>query len=270
MRLAARSVSAVLGAFALTIAMSTCSGPGVQPIAHEVQDPGPVKPMTAATNKAPGSPIERQRIGTSVQHRPIFAYRVGNPAASIKAVVLGNVHGDEPAGVRLARAIIAGAPVLGIDLWVVPTMNPDGLAANTRQNARGVDLNRNWGYKWVHQTAGYNAGPHPFSEPETRAMQRFLNRIDPTFVVSFHQPLHGVDSDNVKNQYLMHRLSENLNLPTSPFTCGTGICHGTMTGWFNRNHAGAAITVEFGSAPTRSYLTGRAASGTVSSVLGHS
>lgn len=269
MRLGARSVSAVLGAFALTIAMSTCSGRGVQPIAHEVQHPAPVQPTTAATNTATGLPIGRQRIGTSVQHRPIFAYQIGSPAASMRAVVVGNVHGDEPAGVQLTRAIITGPPVLGVDLWVVPTMNPDGLAANSRQNARGVDLNRNWGYKWVHQTGGYNSGPHPFSEPETRAMQRFLNRIDPSFVVSFHQPLHGVDSDNVKSQYLMHRLSVNLNLPTKPFTCGTDSCHGTMSGWFNRFHAGAAITVEFGSAPTRSYLTGRAASGTVRAVLGH-
>jgi len=237
-------------------------------MAHRVQHQAPVQTSPAATGTAPGSPVERRRIGTSVKNRAIFAYRVGSPTATIKAVVLGNMHGDEPAGVQLARAIIGGEPVLGIDLWVVPTMNPDGLAAHTRQNARGVDLNRNWGTSGSTQTGRYNSGPHPFSEPETRAMKRFLNLIDPSFVVSFHQPLHGVDSDQVKNKYLMHRLSVNLNLPTKPFTCGTGVCHGTMTGWFNFNHSGAGITVEFGAAPTRSYLTGRAATGTVSSLLG--
>jgi hypothetical protein len=146
-------------------------------------------------------------------------------------------------------------------------MNPDGLAAHTRQNARGVDLNRNWSYHWIHQTGTYYSGPHPFSEPESRAMRRFISRIDPAFVVSFHQPLHGVDSDHPKNPRLMNRLAENLNLPKKPFRCG-GVCHGTMTGWFNFHHSGACITVEFGAAPPVSYLTHRAATGTVRAVFG--
>ena len=211
--------------------------------------------------------VTRHRIGTSVRGRGIFAFRLGSPTAATKAVIIGEMHGNEPAGVRLARAVVAKAGVRGIDLWVVPTMNPDGLAASTRQNAHGVDLNRNWGYHWIRQTGNYDSGPHPFSEPETRAMKRFLDRVDPLFVVSLHQPLHGVDSDHPKNPHLMSRLSTNLGLPKKPFTCG-GVCHGTMTGWFNFNHPGACITVEFGPAPPLRYLTGRAATGTVRAVLG--
>ncbi len=212
--------------------------------------------------------VEQRRIGTSVDGRGIFAHRLGDPNASIKAVILGEMHGDEPAGVQLARAIISGPTIRHIDLWVVPTMNPDGLAAHTRQNAHGVDLNRNWSYQWVHQTGTYNSGPHPFSEPETRAIRHFLVAIDPTFVVSLHQPLHGVDSDHPKNPRLMNRLAANLGLPKKPFTCGTGGCHGTMTGWFNFYRPGACITVEFGPAPPPAYLTHRAATGTVRAVFG--
>lgn len=212
--------------------------------------------------------VDRQQIGTSVDDRPIYAYHLGDPHATTKAVILGNMHGDEPAGVHVIRTIVGGPAIDHVNLWVVPTMNPDGLAAHTRQNAHGVDLNRNWGYQWVHQTGRYNSGPHPFSEPETQAMRVFLNRVHPTFVVSFHQPLHGVDSDQPKNKHLMYRLSHNLGLSEKPFTCG-GVCHGTMTGWYNHNHLGACITVEFGPAPTLRYLTHRATTGTVHAVLGH-
>ncbi len=178
------------------------------------------------------------------------------------------MHGDEPAGVRLVRAIRTGPRIRGLRLWVIPTVNPDGLAAHTRQNANGVDLNRNWGYQWVRQTGQYDSGPRPFSEPETRALRRFLDRVNARFVVSFHQPLHGVDSDHVKNRHLMRRLASNLNLTPKPMRC-SGVCHGTMTGWYNAHHLGAAITVEFGVHPATGYLSGRAARGTVRSLLGH-
>jgi murein peptide amidase A len=208
-----------------------------------------------------------RRFGTSVLGRPLRAYRVGDRRSDVTAVLLGNMHGDEPAGVRLVNAVRRAPRLRGVDLWVVPTMNPDGLAADTRQNAHGVDLNRNWPHRWRPQTGPYDSGPRPFSEPETRAMRRFLNRVDPRFVVSFHQPLHGVDSDAAKNRHLLNRLARNLRLPKKPLRC-SGVCHGTMTGWYNAHHSGSAITVELGPQPSAGYLTGRGARGTVRSVLG--
>ena len=47
----------------------------------------------------------------------------------------------------------------GIDLWLVPVYNPDGLARHTRRNAHGVDLNRNYPYKWIRQGGNYDSGP---------------------------------------------------------------------------------------------------------------
>jgi predicted deacylase len=222
---------------------------------------------------APGTDAGRfhlrsRRFGTSVLGRPLRAYRVGERSSAVTAVLLGNMHGNEPAGVRLVNAVRADPRVRGVDLWVIPTMNPDGLAADTRRNAHGVDLNRNWAHRWRPQTGPYDSGPRPFSEPETRAMRRFLNRVDPQFVVSFHQPLHAVDSDAAKNRHLLNRLATNLHLPKKPLRC-SGACHGTMTGWYNAHHSGSAITVELGPQPSVGYLTGRGARGTVRSVLGH-
>jgi hypothetical protein len=200
--------------------------------------------------------VERRVIGHSVRGRPITAWRVGRPGNDDKAVVLSTMHGDERDTRRLVAALVNGPEIRGIDLWLVPTYNPDGYARGTRKNARGVDLNRNFPYRWANLDGRYESGRRPSSEPETRAAMRFLRDVNPKWVVSFHQPLHGVDTDT-KNQALARRLAYHLDLPRKRFTCG-GVCHGTMTMWFNHHFAGAAITVEYGANPSRTRLEERA------------
>lgn len=219
-------------------------------------------PATAA----PGHIVEWKRIGESVRGRAIWAFRVGDPKARVKAVVLGAIHGDETAGIKLARALKEARRIKGVDLWVVPTINPDGVARGTRGNAHGVDLNRNWGWRWAPLSGMYYSGPRAFSEPETRAFRDFLRSVKPRFVVSFHQPLYGVGRA-LERAAFQKRLARELRLPRRWFNCNGG-CHGTMTQWFNRWQDGTAITVEFGSRPSRDYLTGRAMRGTVRAVLG--
>ena len=88
-------------------------------------------------------------------------------------------------------------------------------------------------------------------------MMAFLRAVRPTYVVSFHQPLHGVDTSYWKTRALARTLSRNLDLPRKRFTCNHG-CHGTMTQWFNKRLPGAALTVEYGSRMTwrQKYVTG--------------
>ena len=184
-------------------------------------------------------------IGHSVKGRKIKAWHIGDPTSPVKAVFIATMHGNEAAPAKLLLNLRDGAPIAGADIWVVPYMNPDGRHRHTRKNARGVDLNRNFPVKWIRQHGDYNSGRRPRSEPETRAMMRFLRDIRPKYVVSFHQPLYGVDNSYWKTRSLAAQLSAHLELPIKVFSCNNG-CHGTMTQWFNKRLPGAAITVEYG------------------------
>jgi hypothetical protein len=219
-----------------------------------------------SSQEEPETVIGVRRIGTSVKDRPIRAYHLGNPDAKTTAVVLGSMHGNEKAGLSVVDALRDGKPVKGVDLWVIPTINPDGVAADDRHNAHGVDLNRNFRHDWAPLTGEYYSGTKPFSEPESRAFKRFVNRVDPKFIVSFHQPLNGVGRAGERRPFV-RRLSKGLDLPIKAFNC-TGECNGTMTAWFMANHTGTAVTAEFGSSPSRTYLRGKAAQGTLAAVLG--
>ena len=88
-------------------------------------------------------------IGHSVQGRPIVAWHLGEPGKP-KVVLISVMHGNEPAPPADPAPTCATAqPVHGVNLWVVPVYNPDGLARHTRKNAHGVDLNRNYPYHWA-------------------------------------------------------------------------------------------------------------------------
>ncbi|WP_134739588.1 M14 family zinc carboxypeptidase [Nocardioides sp. 503] len=204
----------------------------------------------AAPPAARPAVVGKRVIGKSVRGRRIMAWHLGEPGAPRvkKVVLIATMHGNEPATRRILESLRDGAPIIGVDLWVIPTYNPDGLARGTRKNAHGVDLNRNFPYRWADLDGNYESGPKPRSEPETRAVMRFLRTVRPDRVLSFHQPLYAVDTDTKKPAFA-RRVARKLDLPRRALTCG-GVCHGTMTGWFNRRFAGAALTVEYGAHPS--------------------
>lgn len=234
-----------LGAWLLSAAL-------VGPLAATFLPAGSV-PASAATERP--AVVETRVIGHSVQGRDIVAYRLGNPRSSKKVLLLAAMHGNEKGSVKTLRALRDGRPVDGADLWVVPVVNPDGYARNKRQNAHGVDLNRNFGAKWRKIGGATNSGRRAFSEPETRAIRDFVDEIDPTYTVSYHQPLNGIDIRDTGNTAWARRLAAQIRLPKKSFDCFSR-CFGTYSMWFRAQHRrGAVITVELPARPSQKYLT---------------
>jgi protein MpaA len=124
-------------------------------------------------------------LGRSWQGRPIAAVEVGNPSGT-RVLVVGCIHGNETAGIAVAEALERLVP-RDLDLWIVPDLNPDGVAAGTRLNARGVDLNRNFPWRWRPMDGVYESGPRPLSEREARIAHSLILRLRPHVTIWFHQ-----------------------------------------------------------------------------------
>lgn len=195
-----------------------------------------------ATMTGPRTWYHSEVIGRSQSGRKIKAYRAGEPGEPV-VVVAATMHGEEDFGQYVAYGLMEGRKIKGVDLWILPVLNPDGLAHDRRWVNGHVDLNRNFPYSWVKRA---NSGSRAVSERETKVIMDFLARTKPRYIVSWHQPLYGVDTDKVKDLALSKRLAKNLKLPLRKLDCG-GECHGTMTAWYNHTFAGAAVTVEYGS-----------------------
>lgn len=244
------------GSFLVTLAVALVVAAGAA-----LAVPATAAPRSAAVVASAPTYVQRTiLVGTSVRGRAIKAYFRGDPKATRVLVVLGQMHGDEGAGRATVGWIWTHVrPPAGTGIWVLPTMNPDGAARHRRVNARGVDLNRNWPTSgWTRTSPGsrYYGGPKPASEPETRAMMRFLADVRPDFIASIHQPLRGVGRSG-PNVPWETRLSRNLGLPLKYFGVGnpTGTVSPTMTGWYNQKYDGTATTIEYAARTTSWFRT---------------
>lgn len=190
-------------------------------------------------------------LGHSVDGRPINAIEVGNPDG-VRVLVVGCIHGNEPAGIAIAERLEHTSP-RGVDLWIIPVLNPDGRAANTRANAHGVDLNRNFPWHWRRLYGGADSGSHALSEPESRIAARLIERLKPRISIWFHQHLRVVD-DSQGSRRLERRFARLVGLPALPLFDYPG----SATGWENRLLPGAtAFVVELAAGPLSSRAVGR-------------
>ncbi|MFI5270502.1 MAG: M14 family zinc carboxypeptidase [Candidatus Saccharimonadales bacterium] len=159
-------------------------------------------------------------IGTSVKGRGITAYQFGSGPSMV--LYIAAMEGNEQNSANLLQQWI---PIIDANpgkipsyrtLVIIPQINPDGYAANTRLNANGIDLNRNFpSNNWQTQVTEplantvltNDGGPNPLSEPESQALANFYQGHRPRLTLTMHS--HGGiveandagDSDALGSEY---------------------------------------------------------------------
>ena len=136
-------------------------------------------------------------IGTSVEGRPLEVGCVGD--GDHRVLLVGGIHtGAEVISVDLANEFARRVWLQAfevpdeITLCLLPALNLDGVESGDHTNANGVDLNRNWPTDdWAprayHSNVGtVSGGSRPLSEPETRALYRYIQQSEPDLVIAWH------------------------------------------------------------------------------------
>ena len=220
--------------------------------------PPPAPPATdpITTSQTPTTPVVTERpsdateieLGRSVEGRPITAIRRGT-SGRIVVLAVGVIHGDEDAGEAIIDELLLAPVPDGIELWLVASMNPDGQASGTRQNANRVDLNRNFPIDWAplgRPGRWQYAGPAAASEPETQAMLALAEQIRPDLTLWYHQDLFRINPADGRDGEIRQRYAELTGLPIIPVTGGTYT--GTASQWSRTiaDEGGIGFTVELG------------------------
>lgn len=129
-----------------------------------------------------------------------------------RVLLIGGSHGDELASISVVFKWMQTLKKFhsGLFHWrIAPLMNPDGalIEQHTRENANGVDLNRNFltpggeGLAiqyWIEKTYRNKRrfpGDSPLSEPESRWLQQEIEHFRPDVIISVHAPFQLVDYD---------------------------------------------------------------------------
>lgn len=148
---------------------------------------------------------------------------IGTPSEN-NILIVGVFHGDEPQGKYLIDKYLSqGEGNKNNNLLFIPCLNLDGLQNNTRTNANGVDLNRNFPTKnWGEDTSAagnkatdYFEGNAPASEIETKFIIDVIEKYQPKLILTLHAPYKIVNYDGPA-QEIAQKISEIIGYPVEP------------------------------------------------------
>jgi murein tripeptide amidase MpaA len=186
----------------------------------------PVVQEEATTTEEVAEDKTKTVLGQSAGGHDILAYHYGEGDKEV--LLIGGIHGGYEWNTALvgfnAMDYFAQDPSAvpeGVKVTVIPVLNPDGLdtvvgtttkfaAADVpksettqvsgRTNDNEVDLNRNFDCDWKEEGTWRNTkvsgGSAPFSEPESKAVQTYINAHKPAAVVVYFSAAGGVYSSN--------------------------------------------------------------------------
>ncbi|MGM0635932.1 MAG: M14 family zinc carboxypeptidase [Bacteroidota bacterium] len=115
-----------------------------------------------------------EKIGTSVEGRPIYKIKIGE--GETKILAWSQMHGNESTTTKAVFDVLNYLKkhpefLKGVALHIIPLLNPDGLVNYTRVNANGVDLNRD---------------AIELSQPESKVLRKQFEEINPAYCFNLH------------------------------------------------------------------------------------
>ncbi len=193
-----------------------------------------------------------EELGISAGGLPIVGRLVAGENHNKRALLVAGVHGNETEGhafiLGFIREFVHGQKKPPVDVYVLPCLNPDGFFSFKRQNANGVDLNRNMKTKdWQPGEVGhkYYPGVAPESEPETMVLVKTIETFQPHFILSFHSWKPMININGPARPFaeqialkLPYIITEDIGYPT-PGSLGT------WAGW-ERNIPTITLEIERG------------------------
>lgn len=177
--------------------------------------------------------------GNEDESLPIYEYTINNPHKAERnlpdysptILLVTGLHGSEKSPpwstVQFFKQLLndwqendtLSSIKNNVQFKVIPVLNPGGYNDNTRRNRRGVDLNRNFLYRWDESTASSeDKGEYPYSELETKIARDWIaeNRGNKTIYIDFHNTFERFGSSYISTpnsklgraySSMMHRLS---------------------------------------------------------------
>ena len=149
-------------------------------------------------NQTNNRPYAVYKFGETEQGLPLLIEKWGLPDGP-RVLVIGQVHGNECSPGLLVDELRRRPPE-NYELWLIPTLNPEGLISGARANSSGIDLNRDG----LTRRA-----------PETRALMAITKLIKPDVTVHIHSPLNWIGYFNGSlafdvGKQLVDKLSMNI------------------------------------------------------------